>query len=48
MAKAKRGKSGSSTETARWETELIQASFNDVSLMFLFFSFCCYINTLIN
>lgn len=29
MAKAKRGKSGSSTETARWETELIQASFND-------------------
>ena len=33
MAKSKR-KSGSSTDVSRWETELAQASFNEVKVNF--------------
>ena len=33
MSKAKRGKSGSASDTVRWETELVQAPFTDVSII---------------
>jgi len=31
MSKSRRGKSASANELSRWETELIQAPFNEVS-----------------
>lgn len=33
MSKSRRGKSASANELSRWETELIQAPFNEVSVI---------------
>ena len=36
MSKTKRGKSGNSSEVGNWETELVQATFDEVTLIISF------------
>ena len=48
MSKAKRGKSGNSSDTGNWETELVQAAFFEVIFLLILVIFCIQYGLYIN
>ena len=48
MSKAKRAKSGNSSDTGNWETELVQAAFFEVIFLLILVIFCIQYGLYIN